>query len=207
MRRTSSGSTTRGSAFRFGSPILACLALAGVSVARPAGAQAVYLTTRQALAEFFPDSERVTFFKVDITPERRDRLRRRLGYAPRRRSQTFYVGLTGERVDGYAIVDEERGLSLPITFAVLFGTDGRVRRMEILAYREPRGDEVRSPRFRRQFVGKGADDAMRHGEDIATVTGATVSSKAMARGVRRAVVMLRDLVIQERGAGPEPLSP
>lgn len=190
-----------------GLPMAGVLLALGVTLAaRPVRAQAVYLTTRQALAEFFPKSERVTYFKVELTNERRERLSRRLGYAPRGTSQTFYVGLSGEHVDGYAVVDEEKGLSLPITFAVLMDPQGRVRRMEILAYREPRGDEVRSPRFRQQFVGKGVQDAIRYGDDIAAVSGATVSSRSMARGVRRAVVLLRELVL-DRGAGSGPLSP
>jgi H+/Na+-translocating ferredoxin:NAD+ oxidoreductase subunit G len=172
----------------------------------PASAQAVYLTARQALTEFFPNSERVTYFKVSPSAEQQAHLAARLGYDPRRPSQTFYVGLTGGRIDGYAVVDEERGQSLPITFAVLLDAQAHVRRMEILAYREPRGDEVRSPRFREQFVGKGPGDALRSGDDIAAVSGATISSRAMAVGVRRAVVMLEELVLQG-AAGGRPLSP
>jgi len=174
---------------------------------RTGHAQAVYLTTRQALTEFFPKSERVTFFKVPLSAEQRGRLAARLGYDPGRAAQTFYVGLTGRRIDGYAVVDEQQGLSLPITFAVLLDTSGRVERMEILAYREPRGDEVRSPRFRNQFVGKRSSDAIRAHDDISAVSGATISSRSMAIGVRRAVLMLEELVLARGGAGARPLSP
>ena len=174
---------------------------------RAASAQAVYLTTRQALAELFSTSERVTFTRVELSAEQRARLTARLGYDPRRSSQTFYVGTTSGRIDGYAVVDEEKGLSQPITFAVLFDPRGRVQRMEILAYREPRGDEVRSRRYRQQFVGKTAGDALRYGDDISAVSGATISSRSLAVGVRRAAVMLEELLLSRARAGSRPLSP
>lgn len=174
---------------------------------RPAGAQAVYLTTREALAEFFSTSDRVSYTRVDLDAPARARLTRRLGYDPGRSSQTFYLGTTAGRIDGYAVIDEEKGLSQPITFAVLFDPGGRVKKMEILAYREPRGDEVRSPRYREQFVGKSAGDPLRYGDDISAVSGATISSRSLAVGVRRAAVMLEDLVLGRGGAGARRLSP
>ena len=67
-------------------------------------------------------------------------------------------------------------------------------RQEIVVYREARGDEVRDEHFRAQFVGKGADDAIDTDSDIQVVSGATISSRAMAVGVKRAVVLFDELV-------------
>ena len=39
-------------------------------------------------------------------------------------------------------------------FATFFDCDGRVTRVEVVAYREPYGDGIRSQRFRKQFVGE-----------------------------------------------------
>jgi hypothetical protein len=101
-------------------------------------------------------------------------------------------------VDGYAILDEEPGQHLPIGFAVKFSPAGVVLRQEIMVYRERYGDEVRDERFRRQFVGKTARDGLRPGEDIMAVSGATISSRAMAVGVRRALLLLSELVLRAR---------
>jgi hypothetical protein len=54
---------------------------------------------------------------------------------------------------------------------------------------------VRDPRFRQQFVGKSAADPLRPGEEIVAVSGATISSRAMAVGVRRALILLDELVL------------
>jgi Na+-translocating ferredoxin:NAD+ oxidoreductase RnfG subunit len=98
-------------------------------------------------------------------------------------------------VDGYAIVDDEQGLHQPITFATRLSPRGMVERVEIMVYREPRGDEVRDPRFRKQFEGKTAQDSLRLGRDIDAVSGATVSSASLATGVRRAAVLVEELAL------------
>src|SRR5438477_12846455 len=120
--------------------------------ALPARAEGVYFSTRDLLADFFRSSETVTYKKIDLQAADRTRLERRLGYAPSRGSYTFFVAQTGGHVDGYAVIDEEQGEHLPITFAVKLTPGGVVERQEIVCYRESRGDEVRDSRFRKQFV-------------------------------------------------------
>ena len=63
-----------------------------------------------------------------------------------------------------------------------------VRGVEVLVYRESRGGEVRRSRFLRQYGGKDADDAIRLNRDIINVAGATLSVRAMNRGVKAALV-------------------
>lgn len=164
--------------------------------AAPARAQTVYYTPRALLADFFPRSQQVTYRKFDLSPEQRDRLGRELGVPLARPSYVVYVAQTGADIDGYAVIDEEKGEHLPITFAVKFSPAGIVQRQEILVYRERFGDEVRDPRFRAQFVGKSAASALRPGDDIVAVSGATISSRAMTIGVRRALLLLNELVLQ-----------
>lgn len=164
--------------------------------ARPAAAQSVYFTPRDLLREFFPQSSNVGYRRIDLPAEARTQLERKLGTPLRKPSFTVYVAQTGERIDGYAVIDEEMGQHQPITFAVKFSSGGAVQRQEIMVYRERYGDEIRDERFRRQFVGKTAADPLRPGEDVVAVSGATISSRAMALGVRRAALLLDTLVLQ-----------
>ena len=172
--------------------LLAAIAV-GVT-ARSARADQVYFTPRDLLADFFRTSQNVTYKKVELDAAGKQRLQHRLGYHPARDSYTFYVATSGGRIDGYAFIDEEKGEHLPITFAVKLSPEGKVQRQEIVVYREARGDEVRDERFRAQFVGKSARDAIDTDEDIMAVSGATISSRAMAVGVKRAVVLFDELV-------------
>ena len=170
------------------------LALVVAGGARPAHADQVYYTTTDLLADFFRSSKNVTYKKVQIDDGERTRLQRRLGYTPAKASYTFYVATSGGHIDGYAFIDEEKGEHLPITFAVKLSPAGKVMRQEIVVYREARGDEVRDEHFRAQFVGKSAADAIDTDQDIQVVSGATISSRAMAVGVKRAVVLFDELV-------------
>jgi Na+-translocating ferredoxin:NAD+ oxidoreductase subunit G len=168
-------------------------------------AQATYYTPRAILAEFFPKSQLVTYQKYDLSSAQRTRIEGLLGYALKRSSYTFYVAKSGEHVDGYALLDEENGQHLPIGFAVKLSPSGSVERQEIMVYRERYGDEVRDPRFRQQFVGKTAADPLRPGEEVIAVSGATISSRAMALGVRRCLVLFDELVLRpQREAAPSP---
>ena len=159
----------------------------------PAKAQAVYWDKASLLKDLFATSERVSYRKVEPTPAQRAAIRSRLGYDVAS-SYTVFFGTTGDHVDGYALIDEELGQHLPITFGVLVDPDGRMQRLEVLVYRESKGSEVREQRFGRQFAGKTASSPLRLGDDVVAVSGATISSKAMARGSKRALVLIDELV-------------
>lgn len=168
--------------------LAAALALAG-----PAQA-AIYWQPPDLLKDFFPGA--TAFEKVPVDWQAKAaQVRERLGYAPERPAYVFYRAEAAGKVLGWAFFDNEVGQHEPITFGVKLDPAGHVVRQEILAYREPRGDEVRAEAFRRQFYGKGPTDAIRLGDDIRGVAGATYSSRAMAKGVKRAV-QLFDLFLR-----------
>lgn len=166
-------------------------ALALLLVLAPASASAedVYFSTKALLKNFFKASKRVTYVKIDATANA-DELRRTLGYVPKKKTYAVFIAKTGETIDGYAIVDEQMGQHLPITFGVKLAADGTVERTEVMVYREGYGDEIREGRFKRQFVGKSTGDAIALGDDVVAISGATISSKSMAIGVKRAVALV-----------------
>jgi electron transport complex protein RnfG len=179
---------------RFACRLALCAALLVVP-GRAARAETTYYTPRALLAEFFPKSERVTFRTFTLDSSLKVRLGQRLGYAPTKDRYTVFIATTHGHIDGYAVIDDEPGLHQPITFATQLSPRGAIERLEIMVYREPRGDEVRDARFRKQFEGKTTQDALRLNRDIDAVSGATVSSASMASGVRRAAILVEELAI------------
>ncbi|WP_395849016.1 FMN-binding protein [Cystobacter fuscus] len=176
--------------------VLAWMVFLGGVAALPARAAATYFTTPQVLKEFFPQSQRVTYRKVKLGAAEQAALQARLGYKPAKAEYVFFVATTGEHVDGYALIDEELGQHEQITFAVKLSPTGTVERHEVMVYREAYGQEISDARFRRQFQGKTVKDPVRAGTDIDVVTGATISSRSMAVGVRRALILLDELVLK-----------
>ena len=158
----------------------------------PAAANATqYLTEEQAQRVLFPAAERFAEASVKLSPELAARVAAESGVASRPAEQRAWRALRGGELLGHVIVDEVVGKHELITYAVGIDTHGVVRGVEILDYREPRGGEVRDPRWRAQFAGKGGGDALRLGEDIQNLSGATLSSRHITDGVRRLLVLHR----------------
>src|SRR5437879_4336247 len=67
---------------------------------------------------------------------------------------------SGGRVAGFFIFDRVVGKHLYIDYAVTLTPSGAVHKVEILQYRESYGREIRSPRWRAQFVVKTSGSAI-----------------------------------------------
>ncbi len=91
----------------------------------------------------------------------------------------------GGKVVGYFYSDHVIGKHLFIDYTVALGSDGRVRRVDILAYRESYGGEVRDGSWLQQFVGKSSNNDVKVNDDIRNISGATLSSTHLTEGVKR----------------------
>ncbi len=176
------------------------LVMASLFFASSAGATA-FFDVKKLLGEHFKTSDKVVFRRLSLSPAEQATLERRLGRKLPKREYVLFVATTGAQVDGYALIDDERGQHEMITFAAFFDTAGRITRQEVIAYREPYGDEVRQERFRKQFYGRSAASGFRLGKDIDSVSGATISAGAMCTGVHRATLLVELLRQKVREAG------
>jgi len=89
---------------------------------------------------------------------------------------------------GYFYYDHVVGKHLLIDYTVAVGADGRVRRVDILNYRESYGGEVHDPSWLAQFVGKSSQNDVRVNGDIRNISGATLSSTHLAEGVKKVLM-------------------
>ncbi len=83
------------------------------------------------------------------------------------------------------IIDVVLGKHEFITYAVAISSDGKVKDIEIMDYRETIGSQVRDAAWRKQFVGKTSKDKIHLDRDIQNISGATMSSNHITNGVRR----------------------
>lgn len=101
----------------------------------------------------------------------------------------IFAGYDSEgKVIGYAIQVLPRGYGGPINLVVgIF--KGKVKGMEIVDLKETPGlgDGVLNKEWQKQFRGKTAGDPLEIRKDIDAVSGATISSKAVASGVKVAL--------------------
>lgn len=91
----------------------------------------------------------------------------------------------GGRAVGYFFFDHVIGKHLYIDYTVALDSEGKVRRVDILQYRESYGGEVRDSGWLAQFVGKNSHSSLQINGDIRNISGATLSSTHLTEGVKK----------------------
>jgi Na+-translocating ferredoxin:NAD+ oxidoreductase RnfG subunit len=153
--------------------------LASLAIVAPAHAT-VYLTVEQAQQLLFPGAEFVADNRT-ITPEQEREIERASGVSVRNRTLNLWRVSTG----GWFIVDQVIGRHDNIPYAIGLDADGAVRGIEILEYRESYGGQIREPLWRAQFIGKRNGAPLALNRDIQNISGATLSCRHIADGVKR----------------------
>jgi len=101
-------------------------------------------------------------------------------------AHAWKVASDGKEAGRY-IVDHVIGKHLNIDYAVTLDAGGRVRRVDILQYREAYGGEIRDRSWLNQFVGKSSASPLQVGSDIRNISGATLSCHHLTEGIKRIV--------------------
>jgi len=98
---------------------------------------------------------------------------------------------------GYCVESKVVSRSGPFRIRVLLDSNLYVKQATVISYPWDRGRDVRKRAFTSQFKGKGPEDPIQLGKDIDAITGATISSRVMAEGVRDTIKLLK-LVREKR---------
>lgn len=163
----------------------------------------MFLTEEEAAKLMFPKSERIDMEVLTLTPEKKQTIEGRIGWHFPEMEFVVYIGKTGAKIDGYAIVQNTIGKHKPITYMVGVDTTGQVLNVEVLVYREAKGSEVRTKRFNSQYEGKTVFDPIRINRDIINISGATMSVRSMSAGVKRTLVIVDECYLKPIGRGSD----
>ena len=170
--------------------LLVATATAAAAAMAPTSAFAVdYMTAEQAARLMFPDADAFDARSVTLDAAQLQQLDAQ-GVRARSAAWQVRVARRAGVALGFVVSDDVVGKVELISYAVAIGLDGTVRQIEILAYRESHGFEVRLPAWRKQFIGKGPAASLRVGEDINNISGATLSCNHVTDGVRRIVAVV-----------------
>ncbi len=103
---------------------------------------------------------------------------------------THYVATRGDSALGVAYFDAHRVRTLPEVLMIVVTPDRRVDRVEVLKFAEP--PDYRPPEeWLEAFRGRELSPSLARGRDIVNVTGATLTSRAVTRAVRRTLALHR----------------
>jgi len=95
-----------------------------------------------------------------------------------------------------AWIFEEIGKEMPITIGLVIN-EQQIESVDILAFRESRGGEVKYPFFTDQFQGTTLNKKNKLSQHIDGITGATLSVEAVKRAAKLALFLNRQVLSQE----------
>ena len=156
----------------------ACVAPTQVVVA------AEYMSVEQAQKALFPSADRFDEVVLALNPVQKEQVVSLAGPQPPHRSLHSWRASKGGEVLGHVFVDEVVGRQDFITYAAGIDAAGRLGTLEVLAYRESHGGEVRGDAWRHQFNGRQGLEQLRFEADIKNIAGATLSCGHVTQGVR-----------------------
>lgn len=156
----------------------------------PVAAAGQATSQQEALRQSFPEAasiERRTAY-LDSAELARARRLAGSGVEIEQSVVTHYVGRGRDGALGVAYFDAHRVRTLPEVLMIVVDPEEAVERVELLKFSEPR--EYRPPEgWLGEFRGRELSPGLARGRDIVNVTGATLTSRAVTRAVRRVLAL------------------
>ncbi|MCB0750218.1 MAG: FMN-binding protein, partial [Ignavibacteriae bacterium] len=110
----------------------------------------------------------------------------------------YYEIKENNKIIGYAILDNVLGKVKPITYLVIFNDVLSVKSVNVVKYREQYGGAIENNDWLNQFNQKTISSEIELGKSIDGISGATISVKAMIKGVKRLLYLINNLGEDER---------
>jgi len=162
-----------------------------------------FMTEEDALKTVLPKSQQVRKELIRLTAEKKELIEQRIGWKFPEDSFELYIGQTGDKIDGYAMIHNTIGKYKPMTYMVGVDAKGTCTDVELLVFRDAKGSEVGRKRFNAQYDGKTVTDPIRINKDIINISGATMSVRSMSAGVKRVLVLVDEFYLKPAGLGSD----
>ena len=94
----------------------------------------------------------------------------------------------------YAILDNVKGKSMPITFLTIFNSNKQLTNTSIIKYREAYGGEVGSRSWLNQFINYSDTSKYKIGNGISGISGATISVHSVSKGIHKLSLIIGDII-------------
>jgi hypothetical protein len=162
-----------------------------------------FMTEEEAVKVIFPKSKEIRKEVIRLTPEKKEQIEQRIGWKFPEDFFELYIGQTGDKIDGYAMIHNTIGKYKPMTYMVGVDAKGACTDVELLIFRDAKGSEVGKKRFNSQYDGKTVSDPIRINKDIINISGATMSVRSMSAGVKRVLVLVDEFYLKPAGLGSD----
>lgn len=107
--------------------------------------------------------------------------------------ESLYKINTNDSLVGYAYIAKAPSKTDEFDYLVLFDSDLIIVKSKVLIYREDYGGEIGSKRWLKQFIGKTLTDELIYRDNIAAISGATISVKSMTFAINKLLQSIKIL--------------
>lgn len=152
-----------------------------------------YLSETEALNLQSDTDDRIKKTTISLNSKQINRLQTEQRVGVFSKEYTVYeIFESGDtRPSRYAVPLQQPGQHEYMDLMYGINADGTIHRIDLMIYREPHGSEIESRRFMAQFEGRSLESSeFQVNYDVIHIAGATISSKATARGARKVLAIL-----------------
>ena len=138
------------------------------------------------------NSEETATAKVAIFPA--DCVEKEIASTDREVKKIVRLSDSSQKVVGYRVEMQVTSRSGPFDIMVALNSKACVLDATVLKYKAKRGKQIRSEKFTKQFTGKCPSSTVELGIDIDAISKATLSSKSMTEGVKKAIILINKML-------------
>ena len=146
------------------------------------------LTRDAALRQAFGPRARIDTTTVYLLPAQVARVEQAAGAKLASPRVVSYRGTVGDSLIGTAYLDTHPVRSQMETVLIVITREGKVGAVEVLAFNEP-DDYLPPPRWLERFEGKALSKDLKPGLAVPSLSGATLTARAVSAAVRRTLAL------------------
>lgn len=147
----------------------------------------------EIIKSYFSTEIRLDFLRYEIPKKIRNDIEKESGQKFFKDFLDMWEVYQGDELTATALIDNVYGKSQPITFMLIINRRGEIIATEIIKYREPYGGQISNKRWLKQFEGKDISSSFKTGDEISTISGATISVNSITRGIKKLVLLINKI--------------
>ena len=151
-------------------------------------AAALLISPIDAMQHTFGSRAEVTKKNTLLTGEQADAVARRAAMKLQTKIYRIYTASIDGKPVGYGVLITRKVRQKDAAVLYMITPKGEISAIEIVAFNEP-PEYMPQHSYLDQFQGKNADDTLRVGKDIPTISGATLSARNVTDGARLALAV------------------
>ena len=105
----------------------------------------------------------------------------------------LYLVKAGDQKLGYLLIDQAPSRDSQFDYLLIIDNEMVIQNAQILIYREDYGGEIGSNRWLKQFKGASVETKLELNQDIAGISGATVSCRSATKAFKNSLMTLKSL--------------